>query len=411
MNPKEQLDIIRRGAIDVISEEDFLKKLEKSEESGKPLRIKAGFDPTAPDLHLGHTVLIQKLKVFQDLGHHILLLIGDFTGMIGDPTGRNETRPALTKEVALANAETYTEQVFKILDRDKTEIVFNSEWMGKLTASELIELAARHTVARMLERDDFSKRYKGGLPISIHEFLYPLVQGYDSVVLKADVELGGTDQLFNLLVGRSLQKEYGQAPQCVLTMPILEGLDGVQKMSKSLDNYIGITEPPSEIFGKVMSVSDELMMRYYELLSDVNAGRLEEIKSGSVHPRDAKVALALEITERFHSKEEADSAYEGFKKHVVKKQIPDDIEEIRVVCDSDKMWLPKVMLAAGMTKSTSEGRRLIQGGGVRVDGERITDVKAELEISIFSESASSEPVEPILIQVGKRNFKKIFFDK
>jgi len=398
MDIKKQLEIIKRGVIDLITEEELLEKLRHSVKTGKPLRIKAGFDPTAPDLHLGHTVLIQKLKDFQTLGHHILLLIGDFTGMIGDPTGRSETRKPLSKEEVLKNADTYKEQVFRILDEKKTEVVLNSEWMEKMRADELVELAGSFTVARMLERDDFSKRYKEGRAISIHEFLYPLIQGYDSVVLKSDVELGGTDQLFNLLVGRTLQKESGQSPQVVITMPLLEGTDGKEKMSKSLNNYIGITEPPSEIFGKVMSISDELMARYYTLLSGKPMEYIDDIKSGIIHPRDAKEELAFELTARFHGSEAAEKAKEGFKKLFVLKEAPEDIEEVRIKGRvGEKKWLPKVMVEAGLAKSTSEAIRLIEQGGVRRDGERVKDATIE----ILSDSTS--------IQVGPRKFKKIIF--
>ena len=328
MDPKKQLELIKRGTAGIITENELLKKLATSAAKGKPLRIKAGFDPTAPDLHLGHTVLIQKLKHFQELGHHILLLIGDFTGMIGDPTGKSETRKPLTPDAVKANAKTYTAQVFKILDERKTEVVFNSEWMERLTAVDMVNLASKYTVARMLERDDFQKRYAEGRPIAIHEFIYPLIQGYDSVVLKSDVELGGTDQLFNLLVGRELQREMGQEPQAVITMPLLEGTDGVQKMSKSLGNYIGITEPASEIFGKVMSVSDTLMMKYYELLSAAPADRVDEIRSGIVHPRDAKVALAFELVERYWGRDAAEKAREGFANLFKKHEVPEVVEEV-----------------------------------------------------------------------------------
>src|SRR3990172_6964774 len=312
MDPKKQLEIIKRGASGIITEGELLKKLQTSEAKGRPLRIKAGFDPTAPDLHLGHTVLIQKLRQFQELGHHVLILIGDLTGMIGDPTGKSETRKPLTREDVKANAKTYTSQAFKILDEKKTEVVFNSEWMERLTSVDMISLASRYTVARMLERDDFQKRYSEGRPIAIHEFIYPLIQGYDSVVLKSDVELGGTDQLFNLLVGRELQREMGQEPQAVITMPLLEGTDGVQKMSKSLGNYIGITEPPGQIFGKIMSISDELMVRYYELLTDVPQKEIDSIRAGEVHPMEAKERLAFMITERFHGKAGAEKGREDF---------------------------------------------------------------------------------------------------
>ena len=398
-DPVEQLEELKRGASDIISEEELLGKLKRSAKQGKALRVKAGFDPTAPDLHLGHTVLIQKLKQFQDLGHHVLLLIGDFTGTIGDPSGRSVVRKHLSREEVARNAETYKTQVFKILDEARTEVVFNSEWMEKMTAAELVELASRHTVARMLERDDFSKRYKGGQPIAIHEFLYPLIQGYDSVVLRADVELGGTDQLFNLLVGRSLQKEFGQEPQAVLTTALLEGTDGTQKMSKSFDNYIGITEPATEIFGKVMSISDELMHRYYELLSDVDNIRLEAIKDGLVHPKEAKEALAFELVARFHGEGEAQKAKEGFGALFKKKEVPDDIEEVTIYAEGDGMLLPNIMVEIGFTDTTSGARRDIKGGGVRVDGKKVTDVKSLLGVG-----------GKYLIQKGKRHFRKVMVE-
>ena len=398
MKATEQLERIKKGTVDIISEEELLKKLDLSIDEGRPLRVKAGFDPTAPDLHLGHTVLIQKLKLFQDLGHSVILLIGDFTALIGDPSGKNETRKTLSTEEIKENAETYKEQVFKVLDSKLTEVVFNSTWMDKLKSSDMIELAARYTVARMLERDDFSKRYKGGRPIAIHEFFYPLVQGYDSVVLKADVELGGTDQLFNLLVGRDLQREYGQKPQAVLTMPILEGTDGVQKMSKSLNNYIGITEAPSEIFGKVMSISDELMFRYYDLLLDLSATKESAIKSGELHPRDAKVDLAFELTARFHGTESAEKAREAFSALFKKKEIPDEIEEASISTPQDSMGLASVIVAVGFAKSNSEAMRLIKGGGVHVDGVKITEPKETIQTD-----------KPILLKVGKRFFKRIAF--
>ncbi len=400
MNVQEQLEVIRRGSTAIISEEELVKKLTISIKENKPLRIKAGFDPTAPDIHIGHTVLIQKLKHFQDLGHHVLLLIGDFTGMIGDPTGKNETRPPLTKEDVKHNAATYTEQVFKILDPDKTEVVYNSEWMERLTPTDMISLASKYTVARMLERDDFSKRYKDGRPIAIHEFLYPLVQGYDSVVLKSDVELGGTDQLFNLLVGRDLQREMGQSPQCVLTMPLLEGTDGVQKMSKSYNNFIGISESPNEIYGKIMSISDELMLRYYELLSDVTGEELVSIRSKSIHPKAAKEALAGELTARFHSEADAEQAKIAFGALFKKKEVPDDIEEITVTTPDRSIWLPKAMAEADLVKSTSDGRRMITQGGVKVDGIKVTDPKATLEIGAT-----------YLLQAGKRHFRHIVLEK
>ena len=397
MDPKKQLELIKRGTSGIITEGELLKKLTTSAAKGKPLRIKAGFDPTAPDLHLGHTVLIQKLKHFQDLGHHILLLIGDFTGMIGDPTGKSETRKPLTREEVKANARTYTAQVFKILDERKTEVVFNSEWMERLTAVDMVSLASRYTVARMLERDDFQKRYAEGRPIAIHEFIYPLIQGYDSVVLKSDVELGGTDQLFNLLVGRELQREMGQEPQAVITMPLLEGTDGVQKMSKSLGNYIGITEPASEIFGKVMSISDTLMIKYYELLSAAGADRVEEIRAGAVHPRDAKVALAFELTERYRGTPAAEKAREDFNNLFRKREVPEVVEEA-VLSAAEGTGIAKALVAAGLAPSTSEARRLVEQGGVKVDGAKVTDWKTELPND-----------KAVLVQVGKRFFKRISF--
>ncbi|WKZ33602.1 MAG: tyrosine--tRNA ligase [Thermodesulfobacteriota bacterium] len=397
MEPRKQIEIIKRGVAGIISEEELIKKLEGSAKTGKPLRIKAGFDPTAPDLHLGHTVLIRKLKDFQDLGHQVLLLIGDFTGMIGDPTGKNETRKPLTADEVKKNARTYTQQAFKILDEKKTEVVFNSEWMGRLSSVDMINLASRYTVARMLERDDFQKRYTEGRPIAIHEFIYPLIQGYDSVVLKSDVELGGTDQLFNLLVGRELQREMGQEPQVVITTPLLEGTDGVQKMSKSLGNYIGITEPPGEIFGKVMSVSDELMMKYYELLSSAPAERVGEIRAGKAHPRDAKESLAKELTARYWGEAEAERAAVEFKALFSRKEIPEDIEAVEIR-DYPNRGLLTAMKCAGLAATTSEARRLVEQGGVRVDGEKVTDWKIELPQG-----------KQVLIQAGKRFFKKVSF--
>lgn len=396
----KQLELIKRGAEDIISEEELLKRIDKSIDENKPLKVKAGFDPTAPDIHLGHTVLLKKLRDFQDLGHTVQLVIGDFTASIGDPTGRNETRPPLTRDEVLKNAETYKHQAFKVLDKAKTETVYNSTWIDKLSVSDLIEVASKHTVARMLERDDFSKRYKEGRPISIHEFLYPLMQGYDSVALCSDIELGGTDQLFNLLVGRQLQKEYGQKPQLVLTVPLLEGLDGVQKMSKSYGNYIGITEAPNEIFGKVMSVSDKLMMRYYDLLSSISMDEYNDIKSGKTHPKEAKEALAGEITARFYSKDDAEAAKVAFKSLFEKKLIPDDIETVELSCPEDTLWIAKIMVDAGLCKSTSEAMRLVTQGGVKVGGEKVTDKKAAVPTNT-----------DFLLQVGKRHFRNITFIK
>ena len=397
---QEQMEVIRRGAVEILVEEELEKKLQQSFDTGQPLTIKAGFDPTAPDLHLGHTVLIQKLKQFQDLGHRVVFLIGDFTGMIGDPTGKNETRKALTREDVLRNAETYKEQVFKILDPDKTVIDFNSRWMNEMDAAGMIELAARYTVARMLERDDFHKRYIGQQPIAIHEFMYPLVQGYDSVALEADVELGGTDQKFNLLVGRELQKQVGQRPQSVLTMPLLEGLDGINKMSKSLNNYIGITEPAKEIYGKVMSISDELMLRYYELLSNVDNATIKAIEAGmngetgGLHPMESKKALALELTARFHGSEIAESAAEAFVRQFKQKQLPDEIPLFSIAAEGP-VWVCRLMTEAGMVKSNGEARRMIKQGAVSLRGEKISDV--DLEVCLEKEC---------IIQVGKRRFAR-----
>jgi len=400
---QEQMAVIRRGAVEILVEAELETKIAESLKTGVPLKIKAGFDPTAPDLHVGHTVLIQKLKQFQELGHEVNFLIGDFTGMIGDPTGKNETRKPLTREQVLQNAQTYKEQVFKILDPAKTKVVFNSEWMGPMSAAGLISLAARYTVARMLERDDFHKRFTGQQPIAIHEFLYPLVQGYDSVALKSDVELGGTDQKFNLLVGRELQKQEGQRPQSVLTMPLLEGLDGVNKMSKSLGNYIGITEPPKEIYGKVMSISDELMLRYYELLSDVDLTTLDKIKKGvagedgGAHPMDSKKALARELVARFYSQQDAIRAEEDFVQQFKQKEIPDDIPVVEMQADAP-VWICRLMTDAGLVKSNGEGRRLVQQGGVKLNGEKLDN--ADLEI---------EPTGELIIQAGKRRFARVIF--
>lgn len=402
MTVAEQMEVIKRGAVEILLEKELEEKLEKSIKTGVPLRIKAGFDPTAPDLHLGHTVLLQKLRQFQQLGHEICFLIGDFTGMIGDPTGKSETRKALTREDVLKNAETYKEQVFKILDPEKTRVVLNSEWLSKLSSTDMIGLAAKYTVARMLERDDFGKRYANQLPISIHEFLYPLIQGYDSVALQADVELGGTDQKFNLLVGRELQREWGQRPQTVLTMPLLEGLDGVNKMSKSLGNYIGINELPDEIFGKLMSISDVLMLRYYELLSDMSLAELEKLKNdigkGSVHPMEAKKQLGRELVARYHGNDAAVKAEENFVKRFRDNQTPEEMAEISLTADAPKALLCKVLAQASLVASNSEGRRAIQQGGVRINGERVTDENCEIPCS-----------GEYVLQVGKRRFARVRF--
>ncbi|MEW8627182.1 MAG: tyrosine--tRNA ligase [Candidatus Thiodiazotropha sp.] len=389
------LDLIKRGTEEVLPEELLVKKLKR----GEPLKIKAGFDPTAPDLHLGHTVLINKLRQFQELGHEVIFLIGDFTGMIGDPTGKSATRPPLTRDEVLENAKTYEHQIFKILDPTKTTVLFNSSWMGEMSAVDLIQLAAKHTVARMLERDDFNKRYTSGQPIAIHEFLYPLVQGYDSVALKADVELGGTDQKFNLLVGRQLQEAYQQEPQVVITLPILEGLDGVQKMSKSLNNYIGITDQPEEMFGKVMSISDDLMWRYYELLSFRPMAEIEAWKAevaGGANPRDIKVRLAEELVERFHSKEMAEKAHQAFIARFQKGQIPDEMPECELKAESGSYPIANLLKDGGLVKSTSEAMRMIKQGAVRIDGERVEQASTTIEAGTTA-----------VFQVGKRRFARI----
>ncbi|MCC6916875.1 tyrosine--tRNA ligase [Nitrosomonas sp.] len=391
----QQLQIIRRGCQELLIEEELVQKLNK----GTPLRIKTGFDPTAPDLHLGHTVLLNKLRQLQELGHHVLFLIGDFTGMIGDPTGKSTTRPPLTHEQIAKNAETYASQVFKILKPEQTEVVFNSSWMGKFGADDLIRLASTYTVARMLERDDFSKRYHDNRPIAIHEFLYPLVQGYDSVALKADLELGGTDQKFNLLVGRELQKHHGQSPQCILTMPLLEGLDGVQKMSKSLNNYIGINEPPAEIFGKLMSISDTLMWRYIELLSFESIETIRQWKNDTEsgrNPRDIKILFAREIVARFHSHAEAIQAADKFEARFSKGAVPEDIEEKKLYIQSTELAVPQLLKLAGLTASTSEALRMIEQGSVKLDGDRISDKTQTIPINTT-----------VIAQVGKRKFAKI----
>jgi tyrosyl-tRNA synthetase len=392
---ERQLETIKRGCDELLVEAELVDRLQQ----GRPLRIKAGFDPTAPDLHLGHTVLINKLKQLQDLGHHILFLIGDFTGMIGDPTGKNVTRPPLSREVLAQNAQTYTEQVFKILDRNRTEVLFNSSWMDKLGAADMIRLAATHTVARMLERDDFGKRYKANQPIAIHEFLYPLVQGYDSVALKCDMELGGSDQKFNLLMGRELQKHFGQPPQIILTMPLLVGLDGVNKMSKSLGNYVGIDERPGEMFGKLMSISDELMWRYIELLSFEPLATFRQWKdevNGGRNPRDIKVALAQEIVARFHDRAAAQAALADFEARFRQHEIPSDIPDVTVSAGPHGVSISQVLKQARLTASTSEALRLIEQGGVRLNGEKLTD-KALIVAS----------GEQVVLQVGKRKFARV----
>jgi tyrosyl-tRNA synthetase len=392
---KEQVAELRRGTDEVLPEDGLEAKLKL----GRPLVVKAGFDPTAPDLHIGHTVLINKMRQFQQLGHDVVFLIGDFTGMIGDPSGKNTTRPALSPDDVKANAETYEEQIFRILDPEKTRIEFNSRWMGEMDAAGLIRLAARHTVARMLERDDFSKRYRNGQSISIHEFLYPLVQGYDSVALAADVELGGTDQKFNLLVGRQLQQDYGQDPQIVMTTPLLEGLDGVQKMSKSLDNYIGITESPTEMFGKIMSISDDLMWRYFEVLSFRSLEDIEALKAsvaGGRNPRDAKFELGMEIVARFHDDAAAESARQEFIARFQKGAMPDEIPERALESRDGKLGIAHLLKGADLVSSTSEAFRMIKQGAVKIDGERVEDRSLEIE-------AGSTHI----YQVGKRRFARV----
>lgn len=396
----EQLALIKQGCHDIIREEELKARLEMASATGKPLRVKAGFDPTAPDLHLGHTVLIQKLKHFQDLGHQVIFLIGDFTGLIGDPSGKSETRPPLTEEQVKANAATYERQIFKILDPEKTIIDFNSRWMKPMQCQDVIRLAAKYTVARMLEREDFHKRYTSQTPISIHEFLYPLIQGYDSVALQAGVELGGTDQTFNLLVGRDLQREYGQAPQVVITLPLLEGLDGVQKMSKSLGNYVGIDEPAGVMFGKIMSITDTLMLRYFGLLTDITPNKLEQLQDdmekGAKHPRQVKEDLAVELVTRYHGRNAALEAAQEFAHIFREKGLPEEIEEVTLKAEGGKLWLPKVMAEAGLAAGTSEARRLITQGGVQVEGEKVTDANLELTAG-----------QAYLLKVGKRRFKRV----
>lgn len=390
------LEQIKRGAVEILLEQELVERLNSAK---APLRIKAGFDPTAPDLHLGHTVLINKLRDFQELGHHIMFLIGDFTGMIGDPTGKSATRPPLTQEQVQQNAQTYKEQVFKILDPDKTEVMFNSTWMNQQSAADMIRLASTYTVARMLERDDFNKRYSSEQPIAIHEFLYPIIQGYDSVAMKADVELGGTDQKFNLLVGRELQKHYGQKPQVVLTMPLLEGTDGVNKMSKSLDNYIGITDTPDDMFGKIMSINDDIMWRYFELLSframtEINAWR-QQAQEGA-NPRDFKIELAKEMIARFHTQQDAENALQNFIARFKRHELPDDLEEQKIAAPEGEILIANLLKEAGLVDSTSDAYRMIKQGAVKINGERVED-----------KSLAIKPGDAQIYQVGKRRFAKL----
>lgn len=395
--PEEQLERLEFGAIDLISKVDLLKKLKK----GKPLKIKFGADPTRPDIHLGHTVVINKMRTFQELGHQVQFLIGDFTALIGDPSGRNQTRPLLTREEIEENAKTYATQIFKILDPDKTEIVYNSKWLSPFSSQDWIRLASRYTVARMLEREDFTKRYKSGTPIAIHEFLYPLTQGYDSVALNSDVELGGTDQLFNLLVGRDLQSQYHQEPQVVLTMPLLEGLDGVHKMSKSMDNYISVVDSPKDMFGKTMRVSDELMYRYYQLLTDIKPSELQQLKTdvelGKKHPRDVKVSLAKFLVQRFHSQAAAQAAEEEFNRIFAQKGLPDQIAEFEM-SPEEQVSLAALLVRAQVCQSNSEASRLIEGGGVQLNQEKIQDKKFKIDLKLN---------ESFLIKAGKKHFFKI----
>ncbi len=401
MNTDEQVAELLRGIAELIPQNGLAERLETARKENRSLIVKAGFDPTAPDLHLGHTVLLNKMRQFQELGHEVVFLIGDFTGRIGDPTGKSVTRPPLTEEQVRENARTYETQIYKVLDPDRTRVEFNSSWLGKMTAADTIRLAAQYTVARMLERDDFDKRYRGGQPIAIHEFLYPLMQGQDSVALKADVELGGTDQKFNLLVGRQLQSQAGQSPQLVLTMPLLEGLDGVQKMSKSLGNYIGIDEPPDEMFGKLMSISDDLMWRYYELLSFRSLPELQALRAGvddgSVHPKDAKLNLAEEITARFHGADAGGAAREAFNRRFAQGQLPEEIPQCELaIPDGDSLGLAHILKGAGLAGSTSEAMRLIKQGAVRVDQERETATNRQFSAG-----------EQLLVQVGKRRIAQI----
>lgn len=399
--PEEQLKILKLGIVDLVSEAEILEKLKKSYKDKKPLKIKLGMDPSRPDLHLGHVVVLNKLRVWQQMGHEVYFLIGDFTAMIGDPTGKNETRPALTKEEVKENSQTYARQVFKVLDPEKTKVVYNSHWMDEMSSSDMIRLAGQYTVARMLERDDFNKRYKSEQSICVHEFLYPLVQAYDSVALNSDVELGGTDQRFNLLVGRDIQKAYGQKPQCIMTMPILEGLDGVQKMSKSLNNYIAIEDTPTDMFGKTMRLSDEMMVRYYELLTDIRPEELESLKqdlqSGKKHPKQAKVELGQYFVEMFHSKEAAVTAAAEFEKVFKQKSLPTDIPEYSVEPDSEK-WICQLMTELKMSSSNSEARRLVKGRAVEWNEKKVDDINLKIDLKTGQEH---------VLKVGKKKFAKV----
>jgi tyrosyl-tRNA synthetase len=400
---EHQLEVLRRGTAEIIPEDELINKLVKSRREGKPLKAKLGLDPTAPDIHLGHTVVLNKLRQIQDLGHHVILIIGDFTGRIGDPSGRSETRKQLTEAEVLANAETYKEQIFKVLDPNRTQIVFNSEWLGPMTFAQVVELGAKYTLARMLERDDFTKRFKQGLPISIHELFYPLMQGYDSVHLQADIELGGTDQKFNLLVGRALQREYGQEPQIAITMPILEGLDGVQKMSKSLGNYVGVNEAPREMYGKIMSLPDELMLRYFELVTRVPLSEINQIAQGleqsTLHPRDVKMRLAREIVTMYHGSEAAQAAEAEFRKVFQQGELPDDLPEVLVPAKEiteGRIWIGRLLVVLNLVPSTSEARRLVTQGGVQIDGQRIDDPAANVLLK-----------DGNVVRAGRRKFARV----
>lgn len=400
LSVEQQLRIIKRGVAEILPEPLLVEKLKRSVATGVPLKVKLGLDPTAPDIHLGHTVVLRKLKQFQDLGHQIIIIIGDFTGRIGDPSGKSETRRALTEEDVLKNAKTYEEQIFRVLDKEKTEVVFNSSWLAPLQFSDVVKLAAKYTVARMLERDDFSKRFKEGRPISVHEFFYPLMQGYDSVALQADIEFGGTDQKFNLLMGRHLQEEYGQEPQVAAMMPILEGLDGVNKMSKSLGNYIGINESPKEIYGKAMSVPDELMLRYYELVTDVELEELDQIRLGlennTLHPRDLKMRLAHILVRLYHGVQAADEAQAEFVRVFQQRDLPTDIPEHSMAKENEPVWLPKLLVTLGLAASNSEARRAVVAGAVKINGDKCTDPDHQLVLS-----------DDMIVQNGKRKFAKI----
>ncbi|MDD5016351.1 MAG: tyrosine--tRNA ligase [Atribacterota bacterium] len=404
MDVKEELGIIKRGTEEIISEEELIKKIEKSRKEKRPLRVKQGFDPNAPDIHLGHTVGLRKMRQFQDLGHDIYFLIGDFTGMIGDPSGKTVTRKQLTEEEVKKNAETYKKQVFKILNPEKTKVVFNSHWLGKLSFSEVLKVCSKYTVARMLERDDFSNRYKEGKPIGIHEFLYPLMQGYDSVAMKADIELGGTDQKFNLLVGRDIQREYNQEPQVIITLPLLEGIDGVEKMSKSLNNYIGINESPQEMYGKTMSLPDNLMIRYFELVTNVSLDEINKVKidleNNSLHPRDVKKRLARNIVTLYHSQSAAMMAEEEFEKVFKNKLYPEKIKELILNKDDlkeGKVWLVKLVILSGVVGNKSEARRMVEQGGVRVNGKKVNDPNFDLTVE-----------DGMILKIGRLNFIKLF---